>query len=125
MFKRGDIVLIAGIAAIALLLMAWNTFRAGPDRQITAVITRNGSIIRQIDLNDLKKPEYIYLNQGIKQVILAEKGRIRFLKSDCPNKICVKTGWLTKAGDKAVCVPSKVVITVVGDNNKKVDVFSY
>ncbi|HWP97139.1 MAG TPA: NusG domain II-containing protein [Syntrophomonadaceae bacterium] len=124
MFKTGDKILIVSIAAIAVLFMAWNTFVVSHDQQITAVITQNGNVIKQINLNDLKNPESIYINEPIKQVIIAEKGRIRFLESDCPNQICVKTGWLTKSGDRAVCLPSKVVITIVG-GNKEVDSVSY
>ena len=123
-FKTGDKILIISIAVIAVLLLVCNTFGVSPDKQITAVITQNGNLIRKINLNDLKDSESVYINEPIKQVILAEKGRIRFLESDCPNQICVKTGWLTKAGDRAVCMPSKVVITIVG-GDKQVDSVSY
>lgn len=123
-FKTGDTILIVSIAVIAILLMAWNTLGVSPGQQITASITQNGNLIKQINLKDLKDSDYVYINEPIKQVILAEKGRIRFLESDCPNQICVKTGWLTKSGDRAVCMPSKVVITIVGDN-KQVDSVSY
>lgn len=125
MFKSGDKVLMIGVAAIALFFLGWNTFRTNSDAHLTAVITHQGSVVKQIDLGRLNKPDYIHLNEaGIHQVIQAEKGRIRFLESDCPNQTCVKTGWLTKAGDKAVCLPSRVVITIVGGNNQ-VDVLAY
>jgi len=123
-FKMGDTILIVSMAVIAILFMAWNTFGVRPDNQITAVIKQNGNVIKQINLSDLKDSEYVNVNEPIKQVILAEKGRIRFLESDCPNQTCVKTGWLTKSGDRAVCMPSKVVITIVG-GNKQVDSVSY
>ncbi len=123
-FKTGDTILIASIAVVALLIMAWNIFGVNDGSQITAVITQNGNLIKQINLNDLKDSEPVYINEPIKQVILAEKGRIRFLESDCPNQICVKTGWLSKPGDRAICMPSKVVITIVG-GDKQVDSVSY
>jgi hypothetical protein len=123
-FKIGDKILIVSIAILAAVFMVWNTVGVSTDKKLTAVITQNGSLIRQINLNDLNNPEYIYLNEGINQVILAEKGRIRFIESDCPNQTCVKTGWLTKSGDRAVCIPSQVVIKIVGDN-EQVDIFAY
>ena len=124
-FKSGDKILIIVVAAIAVLIMAWNTLGAKSSQNLTAVITHNNHLVKNINLNDLNKPEYIDLNEdGVHQVIKAEKGRIRFLESDCPHKICVKTGWLTKPGDKAVCLPSRVVITIVGDNNQ-VDILAY
>lgn len=125
MLKKGDLILIVCIGIIAGLILAWNTFSsASSSHHITAVITQDGKVIKTIALNTVKNPEYVYLNKGIKQVILAEKGRIRFSESECRDKICVKTGWLTKTGDKAVCMPSKTVITIVGDS-KQIDSISY
>jgi len=125
MLKKGDLILIVCIAILAGLVLAWNTFlSASGSDHLTAVITQDGKVIKSINLNAVKNPEYVYINKGIKQVIVAEKGRIRFTESDCPDKICVKTGWLTKIGHKAVCMPSKTVITIVGDS-KQIDSISY
>lgn len=119
--------LIFVIVILAALLLGWNTFgaRLSSDQQLTAVIKHNGQVIQQINLSRVNNPETLtYSYEGIRQVIVAEKGRIRFSESDCPDKICVKTGWLNKPGDKSVCMPSKVVITIVGEN-KKVDSIAY
>lgn len=125
MFKSGDKILIIVVAVIAVLFLGWNTLRTAPGKHLTAVITHRGNVIKKMDLGNLNKPEQIDLNEaGIHQVIRAEKGRIRFLESDCPNKICVKTGWLTRPGDKAVCLPSRVVINIVGDSDK-IDILAY
>lgn len=123
-FKTGDIILIISIVAIAVLFLTWNNYRAAPTEQLKALITQDGKLIKQINLSELTAAESIQFNDPLKQVVLAEKGRIRFLKSDCPNQTCVKTGWLTKPGDRAVCIPSKVVITIVGDN-EQIDSVSY
>lgn len=123
--KKGDLILIVCILVIAGLVLAWNTILAASNNEyLIAVITQDGKTITKIDLSVVKKPEYVYINTGIKQVILAEKARIRFLESECPDKICLRTGWLTKAGHKAVCVPSKTMITIVGDS-KQIDSISY
>lgn len=125
MFKSGDKILIVGLIVIAACLMAWHARGGDPNQHLTAVITHDSKLVKQIDLSNLNKPDNIELNEeGVHQTIRAEKGRIRFLASDCPHKTCVKTGWLMRPGAKAVCIPSKVVITVVGDN-KQVDILAY
>ena len=53
---------------------------------------------------DLKK-EY-----GKNVVIKTKKGKAKIIESDCPLKICVKSGWISKCGDFAICVPNKVAI---------------
>ncbi len=124
-FKSGDKILIVCMLLAAGLFMAWNTYRVDSGQQLTAVITHDSKLVKKIDLSNLSKSEYINLSEeGIHQVIKAEKGKIRFLESDCPHKFCVKTGWLNKPGDRAVCVPSRVVITIVG-YNKKADTLAY
>lgn len=39
-------------------------------------------------------------------------GRVRMLESPCPEKICVKTGWIGRPGEVIACVPNRVVIAV-------------
>lgn len=125
MFKSGDKILILALVVIAASFMIWNTMGNDMSDNLIAVVTHDNNLVQKIDLTNLNKPVYIDLNEeGVHQTILAEKGRIRFLKSDCPNKTCVKTGWLTRPGARAVCLPSRVSITMLGDDNK-VDVLVY
>ena len=50
---------------------------------------------------------------GETQISIA-KGKVRVLQSDCRQKICVKTGWISRGGQLIVCVPNQVVIAVIG-----------
>ena len=43
-------------------------------------------------------------------------GRARFLDSDCPQKLCVRVGWLERAGESSACVPNGASLTLVGDD---------
>ena len=49
-------------------------------------------------------------------VVEVRDGRARFLDSDCPQKLCVRAGWLARAGETAACVPNGVSLTLVGDD---------
>ncbi|MFZ3132029.1 MAG: NusG domain II-containing protein [Desulfosporosinus sp.] len=126
MSKKGDLVLIVCIVIIAGLTLAWNTYSSSSSSDaITAVITQDGKVIKSINLNTVNSLAYVNINNhGIQQVIVAEKRRIRFLESNCRDKTCVKTGWLTETGDKAVCMPSATIITIVGDH-KDIDSITY
>ncbi len=124
LFKTGDKILITAVMLIAALALAWNYMASREDGRLIAVITQDGRTIRQIDLNGLNDSEYIYINNEFNQVIQADKGRIRFWQSKCSNDVCVKTGWLTKRGDKAVCVPARTVITIAGDD-ERADTLAY
>ena len=48
--------------------------------------------------------------------IVVETGErgVRVAASDCPNQICVQQGWRKSNTDIIVCVPNKLVITILG-----------
>jgi len=50
-------------------------------------------------------------------VVSVAGGRVRVMSSDCPHQCCVHTGWKSRAGDIIVCVPNRVVVTIVGDES--------
>ena len=49
------------------------------------------------------------------------KGRVRVAHSDCPNQICVRRGWISRAGQTIVCVPNRVVVEVKGSGRERLD----
>lgn len=52
-------------------------------------------------------------------------GSVRMTYATCPDKICVKTGAVSKTGHSIVCAPHKVVVLITGgDDEKAYDAFS-
>ena len=120
--KKGDVILVLVVALVAIVPLLWGYFKSSPvnpEDSLIAVITRDGKKMAEIDLNKVQEPQYIKFEDGIKVTILAEHGQIRFLEADCPDKICVKTGILTKPGDRAVCLPSKTIVTIQDPNGQR------
>lgn len=59
-------------------------------------------------------------------ILLVENGRIRYYKSDCPDQICVNTGWLSRISDVAACVPAKTAVVIIGTSQTdEPDVITY
>ena len=54
-------------------------------------------------------------------VIEVADGEARVLSSPCPHELCVKMGAVGTPGRAVVCVPNKVVVTVVGDGPAPID----
>lgn len=119
MLKKGDIILVALVAAIVVLGFAgtylYKSSTAGTGK--VAVIKQNNNVIREIDLNKIKEPQRIQIDGDYTTVILAEDGRIRFEEANCPDLVCVKSGWLTENGDMAVCLPNRVSVKIEGTND--------
>lgn len=109
--KKNDILLIGIIIVISLVaLLLFNVLGKGD--HIIAVVIRDNKVIERIDLSTVKEPRTITVSGDYHNIIKVEKDRIRFEKSDCPEQICVNTGWLTKYGDIAVCMPNKTIIDI-------------
>ena len=52
-------------------------------------------------------------------------GSVRMTDADCPDRICVKTGSISRSGQSIVCAPHKIVVTIVGgDKNPGYDVLT-
>jgi hypothetical protein len=44
-----------------------------------------------------------------------ENNAVAFVMSDCPDFVCVNTGYLRRPGQMAVCLPNRVSLVLSGD----------
>ncbi|HEX2925453.1 MAG TPA: NusG domain II-containing protein [Ruminiclostridium sp.] len=119
-FKKSDILVILVILASGAVLWAIysNFFASKPAK---AEIYYKSLLVRTVTL-DTGKDERFSIPQNKNVVFhLASDGRIRFEKSDCPDKICIKTGWLGKVGQTAACLPNKIFLKIVQSDNARND----
>lgn len=40
--------------------------------------------------------------------------KVKVVESSCRDKICAKTGWISKPGENIICLPSRIVIEIAG-----------
>jgi len=57
-------------------------------------------------------------------VISISQGKARFTKSPCNTQYCVHQGWLTRAGQAAICLPNQISLELLGDT-KPYDSLNY
>lgn len=100
--KRDGAVILLIIAA-AITALIFHLKNSGN----TALITVDGQIKTTFNLDD---KETDFELDGA--VIELQQGKIRIKTSDCPNQICVHTGYISKKGEKIVCLPKKLVIEI-------------
>lgn len=118
MLKKGDLILVIAIifSVVAGIIFLKFFYKDNGDK--IAIIKQNNEIIKSVNLNTVTKPQELKVLGKYSDIILIEKGRIRFEEANCPDKVCVKTGWLTQNGDMAVCLPNRTIIEIKGINNK-------
>lgn len=103
------LVILAVLAAAAACIL----FTAGAGQSgghLEAVIRKDGNMIKTVDLSKLAGPEEVAVDGEIPVTVLLRDNGACVIKSGCKDKICVKTGLLTRAGQTAVCLPAKVTV---------------
>lgn len=112
--RRGDyvVLLMAAVAAIACCLQIWRPRDSGHTAVIlTPTEERQYSLSRNTSIT-------VEGNNGIVLVVEIDAGRVRVCKSDCPDQVCVHSGWLSENGQVAACVPAGVSVRVLGGSQK-------
>ena len=99
---KRDIMLIATliiVCAAAFLIINFVVKKDG----ITAVVKVDGNIVYMLPLDK---------NASVTVVI--ENGTVYMKDADCPDKLCEKTGKISKNGETIVCLPHRVVVEIQG-----------
>jgi hypothetical protein len=121
--KKGDKITAIVIACIIVIssigVFAYMNIVKGSHH--VAEIKQDGKVIRTIDLDKIDTAEEIKITyKDGYNIIRIEKGRIRIVDADCPDKLCVKTGWITESGQSVICLPHKLIIKIQG-GSKEID----
>jgi len=112
-------------------LLAAAMFAFAPGRLTSpgagAVLERNGEVILTLSAANLAAGGSVDVASGQYHYHLVyTDGRIRFAEADCPDKICVRTGWISRPGQIAACVPGDLILKMTGpsdpDQTDEVDV---
>lgn len=106
-------------AAVFLLIIAasiavWFLHRSFAKPPKTAQILQNGVVIRTVDLESISEPyefEVVSENGG-HNTIRMEQGRIGVVDADCPDKICVRQGFITNGVLPIVCLPHRLSVVI-------------
>lgn len=113
-FALRDICLVAALLAIALALwLGARQLRAGPARYANVVF--RGDVVKRVYLHESGRFSVDEL-PGVE--FEARSGDIAFVRSDCPDQVCVNTGWLSTPGDFAACLPNGVMIIIPADSGQ-------
>jgi len=106
--KKRDIILICSVLliAIALYLVVELTKEEGA----RVVVKVDGVETAEYPLSKNGKYE---LNGGT-NILIIEDGKAYLSDANCPDKLCVHQGKISKTGEVITCLPNKLTVTVYG-----------
>lgn len=100
--------LVVGLSAIGIVLYGRYTAEAGD--------------VLIVELAEAAPATHVLSNYGVLPVVgplgvseieIGPQG-VRVLSAPCVHKICMRQGWLQRAGDVAACVPNGLVLKIAG-----------
>ena len=109
---KRDIMLIATliiVCAAAFLIINFVVKKDG----ITAAVKVDGNIVYMLPL-DKNASVTVEGYQGGSNTVVIENGTVYMKDADCPDKLCEKTGKISKNGETIVCLTHRVVVEIQG-----------
>ncbi len=113
LFFRRDLLLFGGMIVLCGLLF-WGLAKS-PDGTV-AVIERDGEVVLRQELAALEEPlETVVTGEnGLSVTVVISQDGAAVTAADCPDRVCVRTGKLTRAGESALCLPAKISLRLEG-----------
>lgn len=116
------IIFITIISAISILFMSINKNRqVKDDEKAMVVMSVDGKIEREIELS--KDGDYgIVDDDGAYNIISIKGGVVNMKDANCPDKLCIHQGNISRNGDTIVCLPHGLIVEIKSTKNSEVDV---
>jgi hypothetical protein len=108
----GDwLVIIASLVMVILMFQRFWSFEHASKLKIR----QGNQIVGTYDLNQTREL-HIHGPLGDSHIAI-DQGKVRFKQSPCNNQYCVHQGWLSRAGQIAICLPNQISLQLMGIKN--------
>ena len=109
LFKPGDwfTLLLGGAIVVGLAAHFW-----GGARGDSVMIRAQGKLVEQASLRNART---LTVTGPLGNTLIEiQAGRARVARDPSPRQLCVKQGWLSHAGEVALCLPNQVSVEIRG-----------
>lgn len=118
--NRNDKILIGVLLAISIFSFGIKVWFAEAGTE--AFIMVNGATYGTYALNKNQKIK-IHSSKDKENVIVIKEGQVYMESASCKDLICVHQRKIKKIGETIICLPNKVMIEVIGDD-EEVDIIT-
>lgn len=109
---KADVILIGLLLVFCVVIFGVIQIFVKKDGAL-AVVKVDGNIVEKLDLKRENVIEVDGYDGGVNKIEV-KGGKVRMTYADCPDELCVKTGWISKTGETIVCLPHRVVVEITG-----------
>ena len=117
--KRNDILLLISILLLAVLsFTAYRFLNRKPGDVVQ--ITVDSKVVKTLPLDTDVSYTVRTANQG-ENIIQIKEGTACVSEANCPDKLCVHQKKISKQGENIICLPHKLVISVLSSKKSVLD----
>ena len=114
---KRDLILIGILLLAASALFFLFTEKQAGEEGAAAVVTVDGTEIARYPLN---RNGTFVLNGG-SNTLIVEDGEAWISEANCPDKLCMGFGKISKNGEIIVCLPNRLIVVIEGGEEAEVD----
>lgn len=118
--KKADFIVI-GVVAVVVAVMLFFLYGVNTASGDCVQIQIDGKCVETLPLNENTTREILTDDDGL-NVLVIENGSAVMTDANCPDGICTNHRAISKTGESIICLPHKVVITIVNDKNAEDEV---
>lgn len=127
--KKWDKIIIVGLILLSFIPhIVFGIFSSKDYHQTYAVVTIGGKLYERIPLTgQMSLKEYRVETKYGNNLLRVENEKIAIIEADCPDKICVEPGFISKPGQSLVCLPHKLYVAIEGvsQDENEIDIKAY
>jgi len=108
--NKKDIWIILGLLVVAIVVLVVISYSSRGDADVLyAKIYYGKTVVKTVTLDE---DQVFSVPEAPEVVFEVRDHAIAFIHSDCPDQICVHSGWLSKVGEFAACIPNALSVWI-------------
>ena len=117
--RKRDIILIISLLLVGVIvLIIWHFIYSEDGKYVT--IEQRDNLIGTYPLSADREIEIEHRGEIVNTIVI-EDGYCYMKEAKCPDHLCIKQGKVNKSGQTIVCLPNRVVVTVVDSDSSDYD----
>ena len=78
------------------------------------LIKSDGIMVKEASLKNNR--EFLIKSKEGELTCIIQDQKVKVVESTCPDKLCIKQGWISNQGESIICLPNRITITITGGN---------
>lgn len=118
--KKKEIIMIAVILSIAFFVYLFTLWNQNANGNRYVVVYVDGTEYGRYSLDIEQEVKIISEGDGYNNLVISDH-MADVISASCPDELCVHQASVDKNGESIICLPNKVVVEIVSDEDSEYD----